>query len=139
MDTTPIVGRLTVIANSVNALIEMRKLTRDEFVCDWIIRTSAERNFQVAIQAALDIGSIILAASGAQTPGEYRDIFPALADIGVLPQELASRLTDMASFRNVLVYMYADVDPERLFEYLHGDLDDFAEFASYIGQYLESM
>lgn len=117
----------------------MRELTHDEFVRDWIIRTSAERNFQVAIQAALDIGSIVLAASRAQAPGEYREIFPALADIGVLPQELGRRLADMASFRNVLVHMYADVDPERLFEYLHGDLDDFTTFASYVGQYLETV
>ena len=117
----------------------MQELTHDEFVHDWIIRTSVERNFQVAIQAALDIRSIILAASRVQTPGEYRDIFPALADIGVLPQELGRRLADMASFRNALVHMYVDVDPDRLFEYLHGDLDDFNTFARCIGQYLETL
>ena len=45
----------------------------------------------------------------------------------------------MASFRNVLVHMYVDVDPDRLFEYLHGDLDDFNTFPRCIGQYLETL
>jgi len=31
MDTTPIVARLSVIANSVNALKELQRLTYDEF------------------------------------------------------------------------------------------------------------
>ncbi|MCB9154006.1 MAG: DUF86 domain-containing protein [Caldilineae bacterium] len=59
--------------------------------------------------------------------------------MGVLPQELGRRLADMASFRNALVHMYVDVDPDRLFEYLHGDLDDFNTFARCIGQYLETL
>ena len=52
---------------------------------------------------------------------------------------IGRRLADMASFRNVLVHMYVDVDPDRLFEYLHGDLDDFNTFARCIGQYLETL
>ena len=48
---------------------------------------SAKRDFQVAIQAALDIGSIILADQAVWAPRGYKDIFPKLAEIGVLPDE----------------------------------------------------
>lgn len=56
MDTTPIVGRLSVIANAVKALRSLQNLTFDEFAADNITHTSTERHLQVAIQAAIDIG-----------------------------------------------------------------------------------
>ena len=61
MDTTPIAARLSVIARSVNALKEIQKLAYEDFAREHILKDSAERNFQVAIQAALDIASLILA------------------------------------------------------------------------------
>ena len=79
-------ARLRVIANSVNALRELGESTLDEFVSTYLLQAAAERSFQVAIQAALDIGAILLSEAGAGVPTEYRDIFPSLAEIGVLPQ-----------------------------------------------------
>ena len=61
MDTTPIVARLSVIANAVNGLRALQKATFEEFSQDATLHAAAERHFQVAIQAALDIGSILLA------------------------------------------------------------------------------
>lgn len=61
MDTTPIKARLSVIARCVNVLRTPRSLAYDEFARDYILTGAAERNFQVAIQAALDIASTILA------------------------------------------------------------------------------
>jgi predicted nucleotidyltransferase len=52
MDTTPIVARLRVIANCVNALRELGELPLDEFVSSYFLHAAAERSFQ----AALDIG-----------------------------------------------------------------------------------
>ena len=78
MDTTPIVARLSVIADSVNALKELQSLTYDEFAREHVLVGSAERDFQVAIQAALDIGAYLLAELSVQTPTDYKDIFPKL-------------------------------------------------------------
>jgi uncharacterized protein YutE (UPF0331/DUF86 family) len=48
----------------VNALRELRHLTYNEFAGEHVLVASAERDFQIVIQAALDIGSIILADEG---------------------------------------------------------------------------
>jgi uncharacterized protein YutE (UPF0331/DUF86 family) len=45
--------------------------------------TSTERHLQVAIQAIIDIGSMILASESSQTPITYKQIFPLLAKINV--------------------------------------------------------
>lgn len=117
----------------MNALKELGELSLDEFLASYLATSSAERSFQVAIQAALDIGGIILSQSCTEVPTEYRDIFPNLAEIDVIPQTLAERLINMSKFHNVLVHMYMEIDLERLYGYIQNDLDDFNEFARYVG------
>jgi uncharacterized protein YutE (UPF0331/DUF86 family) len=136
MDTTPITARLSVIATSVSALNELRRLEYEEFASDHILHGSAERDFQVAIQAALDIASMILTDLSVEIPLEYSSIFPKLADVGVIPADFAARLVGMAKFRNVLVHLYLEVDLNRVYHYLQHNLDDFELFARYIGEYL---
>jgi uncharacterized protein YutE (UPF0331/DUF86 family) len=132
------VERLSVIANCVSALQKLRPLTYDEFAREHVLVGSAERDFQVAIQAALDIGSIILADQWVMVPGEYKDIFPKLAEIGVLPPDLAQKLVGMAKFRNVLVHLYLEVDLQKVYRYLHENLDDLETFAHHVGEWLQA-
>ena len=90
MDTTPIVARLSVIADSVSALQDMQEVTLEEFVADDILHTAAEHYFQVAIQAALDIGGMLLAARSVKVLQGYADIFPALAEADLRLLSLAN-------------------------------------------------
>jgi len=139
MDTTPIVARLSVIANSVSALQDMQEVTLEEFVADDILHTAAEHYFQVAIQAALDIGGMLLAVRSVRVPQGYAEIFPALAEAGVLPKDFADELVGMAKLRNVLVHMYLQVDLGLMYSYLQNKVGDFERFVVYIGESLTSI
>jgi len=123
----------------VNALKEIQKLAYEDFAREHILKDSAERNFQVAIQAALDIASLILADQSVDIPTEYSSLFPKLAEIGAIPVEFAQRLVGMAKFRNVLVHLYMEVDSKRIYAYTQNNLDDFELFARYIGEYLAAL
>jgi len=70
-------------------------------------------------------------------PSRYSDIFPALAEIGVLPPDFAQKLIGMAQFRNVLVHLYLEVDLRQVHRYLQEDLDDFMVFARYVSEWLQ--
>lgn len=129
---------MSVIGDCVNALRKLRPLTYDEFAREHILVGSAERDFQVAIQAALDVASIILADQAIKLPKDYKDLFPALAEIGVLPADFAQRLVGMAKFRNVLVHLYLEVDLQRVYRYLQENLDDFETFAHYVSEWLQT-
>jgi uncharacterized protein YutE (UPF0331/DUF86 family) len=129
---------LNVIANCINALQKLRPLTYDEFAREHVLVGSAERDFQVAIQAALDTSSMILADQAVAIPRAYRDIFPKLAEIGVLPPDFAQKLVGMAKFRNVLVHLYLEVDLQRVYRYLQENLDDFEAFARYVSEWLQT-
>lgn len=136
MDTTPITARLSAIANSVNALKSLQALSYEEFAREHVLHAAAERDFQVAIQAALDIGSIILAEQAVSPVESYKDVFLKLAQIGVLPQDFAARMVRMAQFRNVLVHLYLEVDLRKVYHYLQHNLGDLEAFARYVGEYM---
>jgi uncharacterized protein YutE (UPF0331/DUF86 family) len=42
-------------------------------------RSAVERNFQLAIECAIDIGEIIIANEGLERPEDYRSVFQLLA------------------------------------------------------------
>jgi len=138
VDTTPIVRRLQRIEDALEALRPLSLVDRDTFLRDPYLAPAAERYLQVAIQAALDIGSILLAEHGQRPPNTYAEVFEALASAGILPSDLAARLVPMARFRNVLVHLYLDVDAARVYSYIYIQhcLGDLSEFVRSISRYL---
>jgi uncharacterized protein YutE (UPF0331/DUF86 family) len=116
----------------------MQSLTYAEFAREHLLHAAAERDLQVAIQAALDVGSMLLAEQSVAPAGSYRDVFLKLAELGVFPQEFATRMARMAQFRNVLVHLYLEVDLQKVYHYLQHNLDDLEQFARYVGEYMGS-
>ncbi len=83
-----------------------------------VLTASAERDFQVAIQATIDIGALLLAESATKVPESYKDVLLALGQIGVLPLDFAKKIAPMAQFRNVLVHLYLEIDLRKVYFYL---------------------
>jgi uncharacterized protein YutE (UPF0331/DUF86 family) len=118
-------------------LRELQPASRDEFVGNGFLSSTGERQLQVAIQAAIDIGQYILSANGVSDARDYADVFAQLGGTGVLSESFAGRMAEMARFRNVLVHLYADVDLDRVYGYIQNDLGDFETFANYVAAYLD--
>ena len=53
-----------------------------------------------------------------------------------MPTQFAEKLVGMGSFRNVLVHLYTEVDPEKVYQHLQHDLGDLEQFTQYVGEYL---
>jgi uncharacterized protein YutE (UPF0331/DUF86 family) len=102
------------------------------------LRSAVERNFQLAIESAIDIGEIIISREGFERPEIYRSVFLILGKNGIIPPEFADLFSQAAGFRNVLVHIYEDIDMSILYMFLTERLDDFDKFAGYIAQYLSS-
>lgn len=65
-------------------------------------------------------------------PQTNRDLFDLLANAGWLDPSQAAPLKNMASFRNILVHGYDDVDLDIVRSVLEVHLDDLAGFATSI-------
>jgi uncharacterized protein YutE (UPF0331/DUF86 family) len=112
---------------------ELRTLARPERIADDVREQRfVEHTLQLAIQAALDVGSHILSDERLGEPETSRDVFRLLGRAGVVSADLAVRLEEMAGFRNVVVHLYQDVDLGIVRDVVENHLDDLLQFAAAI-------
>lgn len=112
---------------------ELRTLARPERIADDLREERfVEHTLQLAIQAALDVGSHVVSDERLGEPETSRDVFRLLGRAGVLPVELSGRLELMAGFRNVVVHMYGDVNLAIVRDVVENHLGDLLEFVAAI-------
>ncbi len=87
-----------------------------------------EHTLQIAVQAALDVASHIVADERLGEPRTNRELFDLLRQAGWLSEGLASTLRQMVGFRNILVHGYQIVDIEVVRDILENRLGDLLEF-----------
>ena len=87
-----------------------------------------EHTLQLAIQAALDVGSHIVSDERLGEPETSRDVFRLLSRAGFVPAGLLGRLEQMAGFRNVVVHLYQDVDVGIVRDVVENHLGDLLDF-----------
>ncbi|MBM4241076.1 MAG: DUF86 domain-containing protein [Euryarchaeota archaeon] len=104
---------------------------------NYLLKSAIERNLQLAIESALDIGEVIISSENLEKPEDYRDIIITLGKEGIIPEEFARRFSEAAKLRNILVHMYTKVDPSVISQILKNNLDDFDDYARYIARYLD--
>lgn len=120
---------------SLRVLRQLRARGRETFVSDEAVQDRVDRNAQLLAQTCADIALHIIAASGAAAPETYADALIALGGAGVVPEDMAERLSGAVRLRNILVHAYLDVDHGRLFDEL-GWIEDAAEFAVVVDRWL---
>jgi len=110
---------------------ELRTLARPERIADDVREERfVEHTLQLAIQAALDVGSHIVSDDRLGEPETGRDVFRLLARAGVVTDPLAERLERMAGFRNVVVHLYQDVDLDIVRDVVLNHLGDLLELVA---------
>ena len=116
---------------------ELRTLARPELI-DKDVREArfVEHTLQVAIQAALDAASHVVADERLGEPSTYRELFAMLERAGYLPEALSGELEKMAGFRNILVHGYDAVDLNVVKDIVAHRLDDLERFAERIRERL---
>jgi uncharacterized protein YutE (UPF0331/DUF86 family) len=82
-----------------------------------------------ACEAGMDIGMRMIRLHGLKLPRAKGDVFPDLAKVGALPDDLAGRLKRMAGFRNVAVHDYAAISLPIVESIVRSDLDDLLALA----------
>jgi uncharacterized protein YutE (UPF0331/DUF86 family) len=127
---------ISSIRSAVRLLSELAALDRKSFLCDEHKMSSAKYNFIAAIEAIIDINNHLISRNKLRAPDDYADSFAVLCEASVLENTFADELMKMARFRNRLVHLYWDVDPEELHTILQSRLGDFDKFLSAIGKHI---
>jgi uncharacterized protein YutE (UPF0331/DUF86 family) len=90
----------------------------------------------VSIQSAIDIASHLISQNDLKRPATYRETFDLLGQAGMISEELAGELSDLAGFRNVLVHIYWDLDLDVIYSILQNDLKTLRRFRDEIKEFL---
>ncbi len=107
-----------------------------EFIAEWTIHDTAERNLHLAMECLIDLAQHFIAEEGLRLPQSNRDVFRVLREAGRLNTELAERLEGWAGLRNLLVHAYLDVDHGKTYAIIRDELGDLEEFLDWAADQL---
>lgn len=128
IDKAIIEGKLDIIELNLKFLDEFKNVNSEEFIENYRDVQAVKYSLLEIIEACIDIANHIISAEGYRRAEEYADMFEILRENRVISKNLASNLGDMASFRNLLVHRYGEVDNIRVLEVVKSDLGDILEF-----------
>ena len=129
--------RLAFIETCLRELAEIADSERVEH--DVRERRFVEHTLQIAIQAALDIASHVVASERFGEPSSNQELFEILERVGWVTSRLASELRKMVGFRNILVHGYLSVDPAVVRDVVENRLHDIEAFVASIRQRLDDV
>ncbi len=121
-------------------LLEAQKIPHDVFINNPIYQGSSERFLHLAIESCLNVGNRLISLyqfdRPISVPETYADIFREIQKLGVVDHEFEASLIKMARFRNRLVHLYWEIDPEAIYGFIHKNLEDFKRFEQMVVAFL---
>jgi uncharacterized protein YutE (UPF0331/DUF86 family) len=129
-------AKLEDIARAVKRLERFQEMSREDFLNDEDSQDIARSRLLTAMEAALNICYHVAATGESRVPEDYAECFEMLGDEGYIHKKLASKLANMARFRNRLVHMYAKVDYGQVYDIICNALKDLKEFSTAAANFL---
>ena len=130
-------GKLDIIDRNLRFLEEFKTLTPEQFLESYKDIQAAKYSLLEIMEACIDMANYIISVKGFRRAEEYSEMFKVLKEEGVIGEELAAKLEDMARFRNLLVHRYGEIDNRRVLEMLKHNLKDIEEFEKEIEKFIE--
>ncbi|MGO1369239.1 MAG: type VII toxin-antitoxin system HepT family RNase toxin [Senegalia sp. (in: firmicutes)] len=131
-----IVIRLSKAKEYINYLNDIKKCSKNEYLKNPIFYGAAERFLHLTIESIIDMSNHIISDSNYRKPESNRDIFEVLYENEIIDFNLKENLSDMASFRNILVHDYLKLDRAIVYDILHSNLKDIQAFIDIIINYI---
>ena len=129
--------QLAHINESLAGLRKLAEIPSGEYFEDFRNPRTAERLLQVAIQSMLDLSTHLVARAGLPRPETRKDLFEALARMGVLDPSRVESCRQMAGLRNLLVHEYVRIAPTQIREIIENDLDDLVRFVTDVASWMD--
>lgn len=130
-------GKFDIIDRNLRFLGEIKRLSLEQFLESYRDIQAAKYSLLEIVEACIDIANYIISVRGFRRAEEYSEMFKVLKEEGVIGKGLATKLEDMARFRNLLVHRYGEVDNRRVLEIIKYNLKDIEEFEREIGDFVK--
>lgn len=137
-DEARILQKAEYVREAVTVLARKQSVEENTYRDSREQRAIVEREFQTAIEACLDIASILITSVGEPVAETNAERFEQLEELGVLSQETSTRMQKAAGFRNILAHNYGDdIDDAVVYHHLQNELEWFVQYLREVREYLE--
>ncbi len=133
-----VISKLELMQGYFGRLEPLLLPSDDDILADTTVLSAIERNFQLIVDAAVDINTAIIKKENLQTPEDYQGTFEILARCSALPRELAFAMAPSVGLRNALVHVYEKIDPARVIHDVKQGIDQYRQYMKHILAYIES-
>lgn len=132
-----ITTRLKELDVVLQELARYRNLSASDIQSNLPQRWVIERGLIAAASLILDIANHILTVHFGDYPTTYEESLAGLVSKGVISDQLYQKLRGLGSFRNILVHLYQEIDPQQVWESHQKGLTAFPLFAQEILSWIE--
>lgn len=137
VDIELISRKLSRLQGYVDELKAATDITWEKYRSDLRTKAFVERFLHLAIEEVIDIANHIVSFEQWREPSGYRDLLQVLSEKDIIPKKQLSRFQNMASFRNMLVHRYENIDEELVYGIFSKHLTDFDLYSNLIMQWVE--
>ncbi len=137
MDDDVLSLKLVSLGRCLSRIREKTPASAETLAGDLDLQDIIVLNLQRAVQLSVDIAARILANLDLSPPVTMAEGFDRLAEVGIVPFDLAARLRRSVGFRNIAVHEYESLNWQIVFRVISANLDDFTEFARAVAVWME--
>lgn len=138
VDVHALSSRLSALETYLAELKAFRRVSEEEYVDQPALHHLAERYLHLACECVLDAAQHVISEQGYRQPKNYKEVMEILGEEGVFEPDLARRLQEWMSFRNVLVHLYLKIDHHQTYAAIRDDLEDLEAFLVRMSRFLET-
>ena len=109
-----------------------------EFAEDFQAVDASLYELQTMLEAVSDIAIHVVAGANLGSPNNRHEAIEMLAKNGIIPQELAEKVSQAVRMRNIIVHHYPRVNMRIVYDVIQNDLGDIVDFCAEIANYLDS-
>ncbi len=110
----------------------------EEFAEDFQAVDASLYELQTMLEAISDIAIHVVTGTNLGSPNSRPEAIEMLAKNGIIPKELAEKISQAVRLRNIIVHHYPRVNLRIVYDVIQNDLGDIVDFCAEIANYFDS-
>ncbi len=132
-------GKFDIIERNLKFLEEYKQKTDKDFLNNFKDIQALKYSLLEMIEACIDIASHIIASNGYEKADTYSEMFEILGKYKIISNNLATNLSAMARFRNILVHSYDKIENIKILEFAKKETSDIQKYIKEIYEYTDKI
>ena len=132
MDRDVINRKLESLRRCISRIESKRPIMPEALQSDYDLQDIIALNLERAVQTCVDMAAHLISETELPLPSTMGEGFERLAELQVIPPQLAASMQKAVAFRNILVHNYTSINWHIVANILTHHLTDFVQFAQAI-------